>query len=201
MTKSEFLSELKRKLAQLPDEEADKSIGFYSEMIEDRIEDGMSEEDAVASMEEIDKIAEQIIADTPLPLLIKTRTEKRTYSGMNIAMLIIGSPLWFTLLLVSGVLILTMYIVVWTLVVSVVAVVGAIAVAGLAAIVGGIISFFALSLPTALGTLGMGLACAGLSILLFFPAKKAVLGIISFSALVGRKAKTRIFRQKGDNAI
>lgn len=46
MTKSDFLDLLREKISRLPEWEAAKTVVYYSEMIDDRIEDGMSEEDA-----------------------------------------------------------------------------------------------------------------------------------------------------------
>ena len=43
MTKSEFLEELKHKLSKLPAYEIEKTVSFYAECIDDRIEEGMTE--------------------------------------------------------------------------------------------------------------------------------------------------------------
>lgn len=50
MQKTEFLDRLRAALADLPAEELEKTLGYYAEMIEDRMEDGMDEEAAVAAM-------------------------------------------------------------------------------------------------------------------------------------------------------
>ena len=50
MTKKEFLARLRRGLAQLPPEEREERLAFYSEMIDDRMEEGLSEQEAVASL-------------------------------------------------------------------------------------------------------------------------------------------------------
>lgn len=63
MTKSEFIQALEAKLSGLPQEEICKSTTYYSEQIEDRKEDGMTEEQAVADLESIDIIAQRIIDD------------------------------------------------------------------------------------------------------------------------------------------
>ena len=42
-------------------------------MIDDRIEDGLSEEEAVGEIGPVDSVVSQIIADTPLPKLVKER--------------------------------------------------------------------------------------------------------------------------------
>ena len=42
MTKNEFLEQLRRGLSGLPMEDIDERLNFYSEMIDDRIEEGLS---------------------------------------------------------------------------------------------------------------------------------------------------------------
>ena len=50
MNKQEFIVALCDRLVGLPEQEVEDRIGFYCEMIDDRIEDGLSEEDAVAAI-------------------------------------------------------------------------------------------------------------------------------------------------------
>jgi len=56
MTKREFIAELCLRLRSTPPDEAQNTVLFYSEAIDDRIEDGMTEEEAVAAMGSIDDI-------------------------------------------------------------------------------------------------------------------------------------------------
>jgi len=56
MNKNEFLATLRERLNGLPEEDIIKSIDFYGEMLDDRIEDGMSEEEAVSDLGNIDEI-------------------------------------------------------------------------------------------------------------------------------------------------
>ena len=51
MKKAEFLVSLRQKLISLPEDEAGKSAAFYSEMIDDRIEEGMTEEEVSKALE------------------------------------------------------------------------------------------------------------------------------------------------------
>lgn len=60
MTKSEFIDELCRRIKMLPPEEAERAVSFYSEAIDDKIEGGMTEEEAVASLGSLDDIALQV---------------------------------------------------------------------------------------------------------------------------------------------
>lgn len=50
MTKQEFLLRIRNGLAALPKEDIEKSVEYYREMIDDRMEDGLSEEEAVAAI-------------------------------------------------------------------------------------------------------------------------------------------------------
>ena len=74
MTKAEFLNELKNRIAEYPSEETNQSVEYYSEMIDDRMEDGMSEPEAVASMGKVAEIAQQIKEELPLTTLVKYKT-------------------------------------------------------------------------------------------------------------------------------
>lgn len=66
MTKNEYLIELAARLQALTDDpnfiypELASMISFYQEMLDDKIEDGLSEEEAVAAMETPDEIAERL---------------------------------------------------------------------------------------------------------------------------------------------
>ena len=50
MTKNEFMSALCAKLSVLPEEDIHNSLSYYSEMIEDCRENGMSEEEVHTSV-------------------------------------------------------------------------------------------------------------------------------------------------------
>lgn len=65
MNKQDFLLQLQKGLSGLPREDAEERLTFYSEMIDDRVEEGRSEEEAVGELGEADALAAQIIADTP----------------------------------------------------------------------------------------------------------------------------------------
>ena len=46
MNKKDFLFSLEKALSGLPKEEVEERLAFYDEIIEDRVEDGLSEEQA-----------------------------------------------------------------------------------------------------------------------------------------------------------
>lgn len=61
MNKKEFLSRLKNALIGLSDSERIKSVHFYSECIDDRIEEGMSEYQAVSELGDFNDIVDNIL--------------------------------------------------------------------------------------------------------------------------------------------
>ena len=99
MDKIAFLEILQKKLSCLPQSDIDKTVDYYSEMIDDRMEDGTSEEEAVASLGDIDGIVSQILADTPLPRIVGSSLRpRRALRAWEIVLLILGFPLWGPLL-------------------------------------------------------------------------------------------------------
>ena len=67
MKRSEFLEKLKAQLWALPEGDVQNSLDYYSEMIDDRMEDGLPEEEAVAAVGDLDEIVKQILSETPRP--------------------------------------------------------------------------------------------------------------------------------------
>ena len=50
MNKSEFLGALRKGLHGLPQDDIEERLAFYGEMIDDRTEEGLSEEEAVSAV-------------------------------------------------------------------------------------------------------------------------------------------------------
>ena len=92
---------------------------FYSEMLDDQMEEGLSEEEAVAAVGPVDEIVRQIIADTPLAKLAKERMRpRRQLKAWEIVLLVLGSPLWLSLGLAAIAVIFAFYVVLWSVSVS-----------------------------------------------------------------------------------
>ena len=115
MKKEEFLTELRNNLQGLPKEDVESRVSFYSEMIDDRIDEGKTEEEVIAELGGIDKVVNDIADDTSLVKLVKDSAKpKKKLSAWVIVLIILGSPLWIPLLLVFIVLCLVGYLLVWT---------------------------------------------------------------------------------------
>lgn len=63
MNKREFLKALEKRLKNLPKKEIQKSLAFYSEIIDDRMEEGDSEAEAVKNLGTPDEVAREILSD------------------------------------------------------------------------------------------------------------------------------------------
>ena len=190
MNKQEFLLALRGALADLPEADIKASLDYYAEIIDDQMEEGISEADAVASLGSVVSVAEQILLDMPLPKLVKARVKpKRRLRAWEIVLIAVGSPVWFPILLALIVVVLAVYVVLWSLVVSIYAVDVALAACLLGGIGGGVGLFIAGNPFSALFLLGAGLVCGGLSIFLFFGCKAATKGtvLLTRKMLIGVK--------------
>lgn len=177
MRKQEFLDKLKSSLSALPLSETNEQLEFYSEMIDDLIEDGVSEEDAVSKIGSVEDIALKILSDSSSQgAKKKSVTPKKRISAFEIVLIVLGFPLWLPLLIVAFAIVFSLYAVLWSLVISL----WAIFASSAALVPYGIISGFANLGNTAFGFayIGLALICAGTAIFLFFGCKSATKGTV-----------------------
>ena len=167
MKKSEFLSALSERLSRLPREDAEKSLAFYDEMIDDRIEDGVGEEEAVAALGSVDAIVEQILAETPIRKIVKERVKpRRRLRAWEIVLLVLGAPLWIPLLIVAAVLVLVFFILLWVGVIVLAALLLAFAAAACAGIVLSAMYFASGKPAAAVCAIGLSFFFIGLTLLM-----------------------------------
>lgn len=179
MTKQEFSAQLREKLAGLPQNEIDERVSFYGEMIDDRIEEGMTEEEAVTAIGTVDEIVSQILEEVPLTKLVKEKIKsKRRLRAWEIVLLAVGSPIWFSLLVAAFVVALALYISVWSVVISLWAVFGSLVGCVGGGIAAGVICFCFGYIPAGLIFIAAALVCAGLSIFMFFGCREATNGVL-----------------------
>lgn len=178
MTKLEFLSALREKLSGLPASDIEERLEFYGEVIEDRIEEGLSEDLAVAQTGDPNEIAAQIIYDTPFAKIVKEKIRpKRKLSGFEVVLLILGSPIWLSLLICAFAVVLSIYICLWAVIVSLWAVFASFAGSAFGGMAAGV--YFAVSgnAFSGLALIGAGLILAGLSVFTFYGCKAATKGV------------------------
>lgn len=201
MTKAQFLEALKAKLSFLPFEELEDQLEFYGEMIDDRMDDGLSEEEAILAAGSIDEIAFRLMnerdtedesTDVDEPLI----TQKRSLKTWEIVLLIAGAPLWIPLLIAAVMVVFSLYVSLWSVIISLwsvfVSLVGCAVggtVVGLSAMIGG-------NMAAGLASLGLGIFCAGASILAFFGCREATRGTIILTRKIFASIKKKFSKKE-----
>ena len=126
MNKKQFCTLLENELRlYLSSEEVYKTLNFFKEMIDDRVDEGLSEEQAVSQLGNIDDIVGQILDEHN----IKKRQKKlvwrfipqKTPSAANIIIAILLFPIWITIFSLVASFCLVFISLIFSLVVSVIA--------------------------------------------------------------------------------
>ena len=180
MNKQEFLTAITYGLGGLPREDVARWVEYYDEILSDRIEDGMSEQDAVAAMGKPGEVVEEIIAQTPIRALVKERVRPRHRLVVwEILLIALGSPIWLSLALSAFAVILSVFAVLWSLVLSVWACEASMLVTGPAGILVAVLKLCTGSPYQAFFLLGCSLAVMG-SALLGIPLCKAFTRLMAY---------------------
>ena len=179
MSKQEFLAQLKDGLSGLPQSDIEERVAFYEEMIADRIEEGLSEEQAVSEIGSVEQVIAQIVEDTPFTRIVKERVRpKRKLQIWEIVLLILGSPVWAALLIAAFAVMLSIYIVIWSVIISLWAVDLSLFISALACIVAIFFIPASGSGAAVLALISASLVLVGLSIFVFFGCKAATKGAV-----------------------
>ena len=197
MDKYDFLLALEARLEGLPEADRQASLDFYSEMLDDLVEGGMTETEAVASLGSPEAIAEEILLEMPLPKLVKAKMKKRRLSGLEITLLAVGFPIWLPIGIALLAVVFAIYISLWAVVVSLYAANAAMAACAPTGIAAAVVLFASGKPAAALLLLGAGLALAGLSILWFLLCNLTAKGMWKLGRLTLRGIKACFIRKKG----
>ena len=198
MTKQEFLLELEKALEGLSENEINERLNFYSEIIDDRIEDGVSEEDAVLAFGNVEKISQQIILETPLLKLAKERIKpKRRLTALEIVLLTLGFPIWFSVAISIFAVILSLYISIWAVVISLWSVFASLVASGFGVIFAGIVFALNGNIFSGIASIGAAIVCLGVSIFAFFGCKAVTKGVLILTKKMALFTKN-CFIKKGE---
>lgn len=197
MTKHDFLRSLQDNLSALPQETVAEHLRFFSEMIDDRIEDGLTEEEAIRAIGSVEDICRHITDGISLPDTQEHRDpERRKLRPWEIIFLILGSPVWLSLVIAALAVVFSLYGSLWAIIISLWAVFVSLALSGIAVTVGGVILAASGKGVTAIALIGAGLVSIGLSILLFYGCKCVTKGSVSLIRILFSKTR-RSFLGKG----
>ncbi|MCD8254995.1 MAG: DUF1700 domain-containing protein [Oscillospiraceae bacterium] len=200
MTKEEFAAQLRHRLEHMPEAETDKWVEFYLELIDDRIEEGADEAEAVGALGSLDEITENIVAELPLAAAVRERARERGESVSKpwIVLAVLGAP-------VSAPLLLAAVAVAAAGLVSIVAVVVAAAgawftlfICGAAAAVYAFLHFAALGTAGAMFMAGLCLACFGAGLALVWPLWELIKLLARLLRRLGRWLKSKFIGKGGE---
>ena len=165
MSATEFLKKFDKNLRRLGVETGERrqAVAYYIEMIDDMVSDGMTEQDAVAALGDPAEAAGNFVSEMGSEFAKKPRSSGK---ALRTAAIIIGSPLWIVAIVVLAVIMLAVYICIWSGVAGLWCGVAGFA-AGLIGGIGG--AAIALMVPggavAAIWLAGCGIVCAGIGIL------------------------------------
>ena len=197
MNKQEFLDRLRKGLSGLPQRDTAEHLTFYSEMIDDRIEEGYSEEDAVAAVGSVPEIITQILTDYPIATLAKERFKpNRRLKAWEIILLALGSPIWFSLGIAALAVLFSIYVSIWSVIIALWAVFVSIIASSLGCIVAGIIFITGGIRTTGIAVIGAGLVCAGLSVFIFIGCTITTKGILVLTKKISLWIKNRFVKKE-----
>ena len=194
MNKRVFLRALSVRIRGLSRQEREASLAFYAEMIDDRVEAGMTQEEAVAALGSVEEIAAQILQGAP-----RAESGGTTASGRakgEIALLALGSPLWAPLLIALAVVALSIYIVLWSLAIALYAVAAGCALGAVVMLLGIIVSAVRGNFSQMALCFSLACALAGLALVLLMPCVRAAKGLVRLGGRMARKACARPFGRR-----
>lgn len=181
MTAQEYLTELKRLLYPLSDDERKEAVAFYYESIADRIDEGLTEEEAVASMVAPTEAACAILSNRTetLPTTV-SKTEAVAEKTSNLAQpsfwtrlkhghltpfewvgVVFSSVIWLPLAISVAAIFFSLYLCIWALIACIWIIGTALVVAAPASIVLILLGVQIGNIPYALVNAGYGLVAFG----------------------------------------
>lgn len=179
MTKQEFLAALEQRLQAVPEDERKRTAAYYDESIDDRMEDGMTEEEAVDSLESIDTIVQRIMKDTPLKTIVKNKVEhKKKLETWQVLLIIFTCPFWFPVGMGGISVAFGLCMAVFGIGLGLFATVIGLCGGGVAAVVGGIYFFISRGAAYGLMTMGLGFCCIGAGIFILLGSIAMVKGVV-----------------------
>lgn len=190
MNKQEYLKALKAALSGADKKEAARTMEFYSELIDDALEDGVSEEEAVAGLEAPAEVAERIGSESG------DSEKKRINTALFIAAVVLASPIWLPIAISVFAVIFSVYVSLWAVIVSLMASSVGTAAGALAGVAASAIMLQGSGAADSLFMLGAALAAAGIAIYLMyisvFAAKQYIrLSVLCLSSIRNKAVKRR----------
>ncbi len=203
MTKTQFLDRIKAGISSLPREDKEKYLEYYSEMVDDRMEEGMTEEEAVADIGSTSDIVAQILREgssqsqaqnqeKPISDKLKDNIDSDARPWI-IAAVVLTSPVWVPILfgLASGLIGIAAGV--FSAIAAFYASAVGVFAAGVACIVK---AFFVTLAGETVAYVGAGLLCMGISLLLFLLGNLCIKLTVKLIKLTVNFVKSKLGKKK-----
>ena len=164
MNRIQFIEKLANKLSDLPENELKETIDYYYEIIDDKVSEGMSEEEAINSLGSIEEIVNSIIPNQFTDTTINHNKKQSNWKTIFVSSTAI---IWVPVLISLIAAIFAIYVSLWAVVIS-------LGVSSLATLVSSLISIYGFidlfngSIGSGLTYISMGIGSIGLSFILYF---------------------------------
>ena len=197
MTKNEYLKALEQSLGQLGESERQKQLAYYEELFDDMAEDGIGESEAAALLGKPEDAAGEILRETPLTQLVKSRVRpKKGWSALSVVLAVVGSPIWLPISLALLCVMLCVYAVIWVVVAVLFAAIVAVGLSGAAAVAFAVITM-GFDPPNALLIAALGIAAIGIGIAGFVGCVYVARATVKLTALIARGIRSIFIRKDG----
>ena len=186
------LKAIRKKLKGLSKNEIEERLNFYSEIIEDKKEEGATEEEAIKELAIINGIDEQFLNENDTPILEtceKLIGKIKEMEVWKIILIVLGAPIWFSLLVGAFAVVVSLYVSLLAVVISLYASCLALIVSSFGGIIMGIVYLFSNNVIQGFAIIGLSLVCFGLSILLFNLTSLLTKGLIILTKKLIRKGE------------
>lgn len=176
MNKQEYIEALRAELSGMNKSEVSKTIEFYSELIDDALEDGVSEEEAVAGLEQPETVAARMRREETAD------TKKRGHTVLFVIAIVLASPIWLPIAVSVIAVLFSVYISLWAVVISLMVSAAGSGVGAIAGTAAAVMMFNSRGIADSLFILGSALVIAGAAILLMYLSCIAAKYYIKMSA-------------------
>lgn len=167
MNKKVFLEELRNWMEEFSMEQIERTLSYYEEIISDKMEEGMTEEEAVRSLGSPEEIVKEMLLELPIPTLIGERLKpKKGLAFWQMGLMAVGGVIVFPILFSLIMAAFSVYLSIWMVVAALYFTVAAIGVSGMAALVGATVMTFRGEVLQGIFGLGAFFVLAGLTILI-----------------------------------
>lgn len=162
MNKQEYIKELKAALKGADKTEVSRTIEFYSEMIDDALEDGMSENEVISGLETPSAVAARIAGETV------AEKRKQGHPALFIIAVVLASPIWLPIVVSVIAVILSVYISLWAVVGSLIVSAIGTAAGAVLGVITSVMMYASSGMANSLFIFGTSLAAAGAAIYLMY---------------------------------